>query len=68
MKNRFTALLFYTAGVVMLTLAYEEYVSPASTVYQLFRGALPEKILLLLAGGGVCTVIGLITILSPRKK
>ncbi len=68
MKNRLTGVIFYTAGVVMLTLAYKEYFSPASTVYQLFKGTLPENIILLMAGGGVLAVIGLFSIFRPKKK
>ncbi|MDH3974112.1 MAG: DUF3185 family protein [Deltaproteobacteria bacterium] len=68
MIKKITGILFHTAGVVMLTLAYKEYYSVAAKVSKLVKGAPPEKVLILLSGGIVCTMIGLFLIYrAPRR-
>lgn len=68
MIKKITGILFHTAGVVMLTLAYEEYYSVASKVSRYMNGAPPEKVLILLSGGIVCTMTGLYLIYKSPKR
>ena len=68
MKNRITGVVFHTAGVVMLTLAYKEYYSALSRASKFFKGAPPEKVIILLAVGAICTLFGLYKIFRPGKR
>ena len=68
MKNKLIGVIFHSAGVVLLTLAYQEYHSVVSKLALFFKGVPPEKVLILLAGGAACTLFGLYHIFRPVKK
>lgn len=69
--KKFVGIALYTAGVVMLTLAYTEYITVASQLSKFMKGSPPDKVILLLVPGGICTIAGLYKILttwSGKKK
>jgi len=68
MIKKITGILFHTVGVVMLTLAYKEYYSLTSRVSKFMKGAPPEKVLILLSSGIICTMIGLFLIYTAPKR
>lgn len=63
--KKFVGIALYTAGVVMLTLAYTEYIAVASQLSKFLKGSPPEKVILLLVPGAICTISGLYKILTP---
>ncbi len=67
MMKKLVGIVLYTAGVVMLTLAYKEYIAVVSQISKFLKGAPPEKVILLLAAGGFCTIVGLYKILTSKK-
>jgi len=67
MTKKISGIAFHTVGVILLVLTYEEYYSTISKVSRFFKSAPPEKVLILLSGGIVCTMIGLFLIFTAPK-
>ena len=65
--KKIIGIIFLMAGSSMLTLAYVRYDSLSVRAFKLFKGGMPDKVLYLAIGGGVCTIIGIYRILKARR-
>lgn len=67
MMKKLVGIVLHTVGVIMLTLAYTEYIAVVSQISKFLNRVPPEKVIFLLTAGGLCTIIGLYKILTSKK-
>lgn len=67
MLDRIIGLLMFAAGVVMLTLAYQEYGAFGSKFTRLLSQTLSDRTIYLFSGGAACSLIGIYQIMRRSR-